>query len=146
MIGLNPSGGFHARYTTARMPATLDRLSSGRVLINRAAGGNLEEMHGDGVWFGHGGRRTATAGYLTVWRQLMQGDRLLILMATTGAWRSASCSARRSGSPVRRYASAARPMLARRSRRSTATSILPGRRGRSRYAPELIRNPGAGSM
>jgi hypothetical protein len=32
-----------------------------------------------------GGRYKATAGYLTVWRQLMQGDRLLISMATTGA-------------------------------------------------------------
>jgi alkanesulfonate monooxygenase len=59
---------------TARMAATLDRLSNGRVLINVVAGGDPEEMHGDGVWFGHGERYLATAEYLTVWRQLMQGQ------------------------------------------------------------------------
>ena len=59
---------------TARMAATLDRLSDGRVLINVVAGGDPEEMHGDGVWFGHGERYEATAEYLTVWRRLMQGQ------------------------------------------------------------------------
>ena len=59
---------------TARMAATLDRLSEGRVLINVVAGGDPVEMHGDGVWFGHGERYKATAEYLTVWRQLMQGQ------------------------------------------------------------------------
>ena len=58
---------------TARMAATLDRLSGGRVLINVVAGGDPVEMHGDGVWFDHGERYQATAEYLTVWRQLMQG-------------------------------------------------------------------------
>ena len=58
---------------TARMAATLDRLSEGRVLINVVAGGDPVEMHGDGVWFGHGERYKATAEYLTVWRQLMHG-------------------------------------------------------------------------
>jgi alkanesulfonate monooxygenase len=59
---------------TARMAATLDRLSGGRVLINVVAGGDPIEMHGDGVWFGHGERYQATAEYLTVWRALMQGQ------------------------------------------------------------------------
>jgi alkanesulfonate monooxygenase len=58
---------------TARMAATLDRLSEGRVLVNVVAGGDPVEMHGDGVWFGHGERYKATAEYLTVWRALMQG-------------------------------------------------------------------------
>jgi alkanesulfonate monooxygenase len=59
---------------TARMAATLDRLSGGRVLINVVAGGDPAEMHGDGVWFDHGERYVATAEYLTVWRRLMQGE------------------------------------------------------------------------
>jgi len=59
---------------TARMAATLDRLSAGRVLINVVAGGDPVEMHGDGVWFKHGERYVATAEYLTVWRRLMQGQ------------------------------------------------------------------------
>ena len=59
---------------TARMAATLDRLSEGRVLINVVAGGDPVEMHGDGVWFGHGERYKATAEYLNVWRRLMQGQ------------------------------------------------------------------------
>jgi alkanesulfonate monooxygenase len=59
---------------TARTAATLDRISEGRVLINVMAGGDPVEMHGDGVWFGHGEHYQATAEYLTVWRQLMQGQ------------------------------------------------------------------------
>ena len=59
---------------TARMAATLDGCSDGRVLINVVAGGDPVEMHGDGVWFGHGERYKATAEYLTVWRPLMQGQ------------------------------------------------------------------------
>jgi alkanesulfonate monooxygenase len=59
---------------TARMAATLDRLSEGRVLVNVVTGGDPVEMHGDGVWFGHGERYKATAEYLTVWRALMQGQ------------------------------------------------------------------------
>jgi alkanesulfonate monooxygenase len=58
---------------TARMASTLDRPSEGRALINVVAGGDPVEMHGDGVWFGHGERYQATAEYLTVWRRLMQG-------------------------------------------------------------------------
>jgi alkanesulfonate monooxygenase len=61
---------------TARMAATLDRLSDGRVLINVVAGGDPVEMHGDGVWFDHGERYKATAEYLTVWRALMQGQKV----------------------------------------------------------------------
>jgi alkanesulfonate monooxygenase len=56
------------------MAATLDRLSEGRVLINVVAGGDPDEMHGDGVWFEHGARYAATSEYLTVWRRLMRGE------------------------------------------------------------------------
>jgi alkanesulfonate monooxygenase len=59
---------------TARMAATLDRMSEGRVLINVVAGGDPEEMHADGVWLGHDERYAATAEYLAVWRRLMRGE------------------------------------------------------------------------
>lgn len=59
---------------TARMAATLDRLSEGRVLINVVAGGDPVEMHGDGVWLEHGTRYAATGEYLSVWRALMRGE------------------------------------------------------------------------
>jgi alkanesulfonate monooxygenase SsuD/methylene tetrahydromethanopterin reductase-like flavin-dependent oxidoreductase (luciferase family) len=41
---------------TARMAATLDRLSEGRVLIKLVAGGDPQELHGDGVWLDHAER------------------------------------------------------------------------------------------
>ena len=58
---------------TARMAATFDRLSSGRLLINVVAGGDPSELHGDGVWLDHAARYEATDEYLTVWRALMRG-------------------------------------------------------------------------
>jgi alkanesulfonate monooxygenase len=59
---------------TARMAATLDRLSGGRLLVNVVAGGDPSELHGDGVWLGHEERYVATDEYLTVWRALMTGE------------------------------------------------------------------------
>jgi alkanesulfonate monooxygenase len=59
---------------TARMAATLDRLSGGRLLINVVAGGDPEELAGDGVWLEHEARYRATDEYLTVWRRLLQGE------------------------------------------------------------------------
>ena len=59
---------------TARMAATLDRLSEGRLLINVVAGGDPVELHGDGVWLDHAHRYVATDEYLTVWRALLRGE------------------------------------------------------------------------
>jgi alkanesulfonate monooxygenase SsuD/methylene tetrahydromethanopterin reductase-like flavin-dependent oxidoreductase (luciferase family) len=60
---------------TARMAATLDRLSDGRVVIDVVAGGDPDEMHGDGVWFDQGQHYIATAECLAVWRRLMRARR-----------------------------------------------------------------------
>src|ERR1700730_3242323 len=38
---------------SARMAATLDRLSGGRLLINVVTGGDPGELRGDGVWLEH---------------------------------------------------------------------------------------------
>jgi alkanesulfonate monooxygenase len=59
---------------TARMAATLDRFSGGRLLINVVAGGDPAELRGDGVWLDHTERYAATDEYLTVWRALLRGE------------------------------------------------------------------------
>ena len=59
---------------TARMSATLDRLSNGRLLINVVAGGDPQELNGDGVWLDHTARYVATDEYLTVWRAMLRGE------------------------------------------------------------------------
>ena len=59
---------------TARMAATLDRLSGGRLLVNVVAGGDPTELRGDGVWLDHDERYVATDEYLTIWRRLLAGD------------------------------------------------------------------------
>ena len=58
---------------TARMAATLDRISNGRLLINVVTGGDPAELKGDGVFLDHKARYDVTSEYLTIWRQLMTG-------------------------------------------------------------------------
>lgn len=58
----------------ARMTATLDRLSNGRLLINVVTGGDPMELKGDGVFLDHGARYEVTDEFLTVWRRLLQGE------------------------------------------------------------------------
>jgi len=69
----------------ARMAATFDRLSEGRLLINVVTGGDPVELAGDGVHLNHDDRYRLTDEFLTVWRQLLskpntdfQGDYLRI--------------------------------------------------------------------
>ncbi|TRU70451.1 MAG: FMNH2-dependent alkanesulfonate monooxygenase [Microcystis viridis Mv_BB_P_19951000_S68D] len=69
----------------ARMAATFDRLSEGRLLINVVTGGDPVELAGDGVHLNHDARYRLTDEFLTVWRQLLskpntdfQGDYLRI--------------------------------------------------------------------
>jgi alkanesulfonate monooxygenase len=107
---------------TARMAATLDRLSDGRVPINVVAGGDPVEMHGDGVWFEHGERYTATAEYLAVWRRLMRGETVDFSgrhVRTEGA----GCCIRRCRHPIRHCTLVVRPTPDRRWRQSIATFI-----------------------
>ena len=58
----------------ARMAATLDRLSNGRLLINVVTGGDPLELKGDGVFLDHDERYEMTDEFLTVWRRLLQGE------------------------------------------------------------------------
>ena len=59
---------------SARMAATFDRLSGGRLLINVVTGGDPAELHGDGVFLDHAGRYEATDEFLRIWRGLMAGE------------------------------------------------------------------------
>jgi alkanesulfonate monooxygenase len=58
---------------TARMAATLDRLSNGRLLVNVVAGGDPSELAGDGVFMAHDQRYAVTAEYLAIWKALLSG-------------------------------------------------------------------------
>lgn len=58
----------------ARMAATFDRLSQGRLLINVVTGGDPVELAGDGLHLDHTERYELTDEFLTVWRQLMAGE------------------------------------------------------------------------
>jgi len=58
----------------ARMTATLDRLSEGRLLVNVVAGADPTELAGDGIFLGHDERYEFTGEFLTVWRRLLAGD------------------------------------------------------------------------
>jgi alkanesulfonate monooxygenase len=58
----------------ARMAATLDRFSDGRLLVNVVAGGDPVELAGDGLFLPHDQRYDLTAEFLTVWKRLMAGE------------------------------------------------------------------------
>lgn len=58
----------------ARMSATLDRFSDGRLLINVVAGGDPVELAGEGVFLDHDERYELTDEFLTIWRQLFREE------------------------------------------------------------------------
>jgi alkanesulfonate monooxygenase len=58
----------------ARMTATLDRLSGGRVLVNVVAGGDPAESLGDGLFLTHDERYEATGDFLRVYRDVLRGE------------------------------------------------------------------------
>lgn len=57
----------------ARMAATFDRLSGGRLLINVVTGGDPVELAGDGLHLGHTERYELTDEFLTAWREICSG-------------------------------------------------------------------------
>jgi alkanesulfonate monooxygenase len=55
----------------ARMTATFDRLSNGRLLINVVTGGDPVELAGDGVFQEHDTRYEITDEFLYIWRAIL---------------------------------------------------------------------------
>ena len=58
----------------ARMTATFDRLSGGRVLINVVTGGDPVELAGDGIFQEHDTRYEVTDEFLHIWRRLLASE------------------------------------------------------------------------
>jgi len=58
----------------ARMAATLDRLSGGRLLINVVTGGDPDEAAGDGLFLAHDARYQQTDEFLSIWRRVISGE------------------------------------------------------------------------
>lgn len=58
----------------ARMTATLDRLSNGRLLINVVTGGDPIENKGDGIHVSHEERYEVTEEFLHIYKALLRGE------------------------------------------------------------------------
>ena len=58
----------------ARMTATLDRLSGGRLLINVVTGGDPVENKGDGIFMSHAERYEVTREFLLAYKALLAGE------------------------------------------------------------------------
>ncbi|STV03775.1 alkanesulfonate monooxygenase [Klebsiella pneumoniae] len=60
----------------ARMAATLDRLSEGRLLINVVTGGDPVENKGDGIFLSHSERYQVTREFLDIYTRLLRGEKV----------------------------------------------------------------------
>lgn len=72
LVAIRP--GLVSPAVAARMAATFDRLSNGRLLINVVAGGDPVELAGDGLYLSHDDRYELTNEFLTVWRSITSGE------------------------------------------------------------------------
>ncbi|GGG56130.1 FMNH2-dependent alkanesulfonate monooxygenase [Paenibacillus radicis (ex Gao et al. 2016)] len=58
----------------ARMAASFDRSSEGRLLINVVAGGDPVELEADGLFLKHDERYELTDEFMVIWRRLLQQE------------------------------------------------------------------------
>ncbi len=72
LVAIRP--GLMSPGVAARMAATFDRISNGRLLINVVTGGDPVELAGDGLHLSHDDRYRLTDEFLTVWRQIIAGE------------------------------------------------------------------------
>ncbi|GGU57040.1 methanesulfonate monooxygenase [Pseudomonas laurentiana] len=72
LVAIRP--GIISPTVSARMAATLDRLSAGRLLINVVTGGDPDENRGDGLHLNHSERYEASGEFLHIWRRVLQGE------------------------------------------------------------------------
>jgi alkanesulfonate monooxygenase len=71
LVALRP--GLMSPSVAARMAASFDRFSNGRLLINVVTGGDPVENAGDGLHLDHSNRYLLTDEFLETWRSIMQG-------------------------------------------------------------------------
>jgi alkanesulfonate monooxygenase len=69
LVAVRP--GLHKPSLAARMAATFDRLSGGRLLINLVTGGDQAELEGDGVYLDHAQRYEQSAEFIRIWREIL---------------------------------------------------------------------------
>ncbi|TDG06835.1 FMNH2-dependent alkanesulfonate monooxygenase [Paraburkholderia guartelaensis] len=69
LVAIRP--GLSSPALSARMAATFDRLSNGRLLINVVTGGDTAELEGDGLFVDHDTRYEITNEFLHIWRKLL---------------------------------------------------------------------------
>lgn len=69
LVAVRP--GLHQPSLAARMAATFDRLSGGRLLINLVTGGDQAELEGDGVFLDHAQRYEQSAEFIRIWREIL---------------------------------------------------------------------------
>ncbi len=72
LVAVRP--GLQSPTVAARMTATLDRVTNGRLLINVVTGGDPAENKGDGIFLSHDERYEVTREFLTVYRGLLAGE------------------------------------------------------------------------
>src|SRR4029453_955305 len=71
LVAVRP--GLQSPGVAARMTATLDRISNGRLLINVVTGGDPAENKGDGIFLSHDERYEVTREFLNVYREFLAG-------------------------------------------------------------------------
>ena len=69
LVAVRP--GLHQPSLAARMAASFDRLSGGRLLINLVTGGDQTELEGDGVFLDHAARYEQSAEFIRIWRDIL---------------------------------------------------------------------------
>jgi len=72
LVAIRP--GVSSPQFAARMAATFDRMSGGRLLVNVVTGGDPAELEGDGVFASHDERYAITADFLKIWRGILQAS------------------------------------------------------------------------
>lgn len=69
LVAVRP--GLHQPALAARMAATFDRLSGGRLLVNLVTGGSEEELEGDGLFLNHAQRYEQSEEFIRIWREIL---------------------------------------------------------------------------
>lgn len=72
LVALRP--GLVQPVQSARMAATLDRLSGGRLLVNLVTGGDPDELAGDGLFLPHAERYALSTEFLRIWREVLSAS------------------------------------------------------------------------
>jgi len=70
LVALRP--GLVQPVQSARMAATFDRMSGGRLLVNLVTGGDPDELEGDGLFLPHAERYGLSRDFLTIWRETLK--------------------------------------------------------------------------